>query len=60
MERQPKDNQWDSNRQVNAEKTKLLKQTARLFAGSTLTEQDAITIGRRIKRRVLQKHLRPT
>lgn len=41
-------------------KTKLLKRVARLFAGSNLTEQDVITIGRQIKRRVLRKHYAQT
>lgn len=50
----------DRSNQGNAEKAKLLKRMDRLLAGSTLTEQDAITIGRRIKRRVLQKHYAQT
>ncbi len=60
MKRRAKDNRWDSNRQANAEKTKLLKRMTRLFAGSTLTEQDAVTIGCHIKRRVWQKHYAQT
>ena len=57
MKRRAKDNRWDANRQASTDKTKLLKRLNRLLTESTLTEQDAITIGRQIKRRVAQRHL---
>ena len=45
-------------RQAIAEKTRILTEMQRFFAKSTLTEDDAIKIGRQIKKRVWKKYQR--
>ena len=45
-------------RQAIAEKTRVLAQMQRFFSKSTLTENDAIKIGRQIKKRVWKKYQR--
>ncbi len=58
MKRFPEINWSEVARQAIVEKAKLLEQMNQMFSKSTLTEQDAIEIGRQIKRRVLKKHQR--
>ena len=65
----PKDlkKQMDESREINwsevarqaiMEKTRVLGQMQQLLSRSTLTEQDALTIGREIKRRMWKKSQR--
>ena len=58
MDRFPEINWSEVARQAITEKTRILGQMQQLFAKSTLTEQDAVTLGREIKRRVLRHHRR--
>jgi len=54
----PEINWSEVARQAIAEKTRVLVQMQQLVSKSTLTEGDAVALGRNIKRRVWQKHRR--
>jgi hypothetical protein len=56
MKRFPEINWSEVARQAILQKTQQLGQLNRLLSRSTLTEQDAIDIGRQIKRRVWKRH----
>ena len=58
MRRFPEINWSEVARQAIAAKTQILEQMQQLVSKSTLTEGDAVTLGRDVKRRVLQKHRR--
>lgn len=58
MKRFPEINWSEVARQAIAEKTRVLVQMQQLVSKSTLTESDAVALGRDIKRRVWQKHRR--
>ncbi len=54
----PEINWSEVARQAIMEKTRVLGQMQQLLSRSTLTEQDALTIGREIKRRMWKKSQR--
>mgnify|MGYP001608325782 FL=1 len=54
----PEINWSEVARQAIMEKTRVLGQMQHLLSRSTLTEQDALTIGREIKRRMWKKSQR--
>ncbi len=54
----PEINWSEVARQAIMEKTRVLGQMQQLLSRSTLTEQDALTIGRAIKRRMWKKSQR--
>ncbi len=56
MKRFPEINWSEVARQAISEKTSILGNLQRVFSKSTLTEADAIAIGREIKKRVWKKH----
>ena len=56
MKQFPEINWSEVARQAILQKTRQLGQLNRLLSRSTLTEQDAIDIGRQIKRRVWKRH----
>jgi len=58
MGRFPEINWSEVARQAIIEKTRLLEQMQHLLSHSKLTEQDALKIGREIKRRMWKKHQR--
>ena len=58
MNRFPEINWSEVARQAIAEKTRLLDRMQRLLAHSTLTSEDAQTIGQQIKHGVAAKHHR--
>ena len=59
MSRFPDMNWSEVARQAIMEKTRVLEQMQQLLSRSTLTEQDALTIGRTIKRRMWKKSQLP-
>ena len=58
MSRFPEINWSEVARQAIMEKTRVLGQMQQLLSRSTLTEQDALKIGREIKRRMWKKSQR--
>ena len=58
MGRFPEINWSEVARQAILEKTRLLERMEHLLSDGRLTEQDAVMEGRRVKRRVWQKHRR--
>ena len=58
MGRFPEINWSEVARQAILEKTRLLERMEHLLSDGRLTEQDAVAEGRRVKRRVWQKHRR--
>ena len=58
MVRFPEINWSEVARQAIMEKTRVLEQMQQLLSRSTLTEQDALKIGREIKRRMWKKSQR--
>ena len=58
MIRFPEINWSEVARQAIMEKTRLLEQMQQLLSRSKLTEQDALKIGRAIKRRMWKKYQR--
>ena len=54
----PEINWSEVARQAIMEKTRILEQMQQVLSRSTLTEQDALTIGREIKRRMWKKYPR--
>ena len=58
MSRFPEINWSEVARQAIREKTRVLEQMQQVLSRSTLTEQDALTIGREIKRRMWKKSQR--
>ena len=56
MDHFPEINWSEVARQAIFQKTRQLEQLNQFFSNSTLTEQDAIEIGRQIKRRVWKRH----
>ncbi len=58
MGRFPEINWSEVARQAIMEKTRVLGQMQQLLSRSTLTEQDALKIGREIKRRIWKKSQR--
>ena len=58
MDRYPEINWSEVARQAITEKTRILDQMQKFFSKSTVTEADAIRIGRQIKKRVWQKYKR--
>ena len=56
MDHFPEINWSEVARQAIVQKTRQLEQLNQFFSKSTLTEQDAIEIGRQIKRRVWKRH----
>ena len=58
MGRFPEINWSEVARQAIVEKTQALEQMQRLFSKSSLTAEEALDLGREIKRRVLRKHQR--
>jgi hypothetical protein len=56
MDRFPEINWSEVARQAIVQKTRQLEQLNQLLSKSTLTEQDAIEIGRQIKHRVWKRH----
>ncbi len=56
MKQFPEINWSEVARQAILQKTRQLKQLSRLFSKSTLTDQDALEIGKQIKRRVWKRH----
>ena len=56
MDRFPEINWSEVARQAIVQKTRQLEQLNQLLSKSTLTEQDALKIGRQIKRRVWKQH----
>ena len=54
----PEINWSEVARQAIMEKTRVLEQMQQLLSRSTLTKQDALTIGREIKRRMWKKSQR--
>ena len=56
----PEINWSEVARQAIAEKTRILEQMQQLLAKSRLTEQEAVTLGREVKRGVWRKHRRTT
>lgn len=58
MGRFPEINWSEVARQAIREKTRVLEQMQHLLSRSTLTEQDTLTIGRQIKRRMWKKYPR--
>ena len=56
MGRFPEINWSEVARQAIAQKTQALEQMQRFFVKSTLTEKEAVNLGREIKRRVLRRH----
>ena len=54
----PEINWSEVARQAIMEKTRVLGQMQHLLSKSTLTEQDTLTIGREIKRRMWKKYQR--
>ena len=56
MDHFPEINWSEVARQAIVQKTRQLEQLNQFFSRSTLTEQDAIEIGRQIKRRVWKRH----
>jgi hypothetical protein len=58
MKRFPEINWSEVARQAIAEKTRILEQMQRFVSKSSLTEDEALAVGREIKRRVWGKHRR--
>ena len=58
MSRFPEINWSEVARQAIMEKTRMLEQMQQLLSRSRLTEQDALKIGREIKRRMWKKYQR--
>lgn len=58
MNRFPEINWSEVARQAIAEKTRVLEKMQQLLSKSTLTEEEAVALGRQIKKRVLRKHRR--
>ena len=58
MNRFPEINWSEVARQAIAEKTRLLERMQHLLAHSTLTAEDALTVGQQIRRGVAAKHHR--
>ena len=58
MIRFPEINWSEVARQAIVEKTRVLEQMQQVLSRSTLTEQDALKIGREIKRRMWKKYPR--
>ena len=58
MKRFPEINWSEVARQAILEKTETLERMQRLLSKSTLTEREALEMGRQIKKRVLRKHTR--
>ena len=56
MVRFPEINWSEVARQAIQEKTRVLEQMQQVFSRSTLTDQDALKIGREIKRRMWKKY----
>ena len=56
MKQFPEINWSEVARQAILQKTRQLGQLNRLLSGSTLTEQDTVEIGRKIKQRVWKRH----
>ena len=56
MDHFPEINWSEVARQAIFKKTRQLEQVNQFFSRSTLTDQDAIEIGRQIKRRVWKRH----
>lgn len=56
MNQFPEINWSEVARQAIAEKTSLLERMQTLLSKSDLTPQDALTLGRQVKRRVAGKH----
>ena len=56
MDRYPEINWSEVARQAIIQKTQVLGQMQQWLAGSSLAADEAVTIGRQIKRRVLKKH----
>lgn len=54
----PEINWSEVARQAIVEKTRTLEQMQRLLAGSSLAADEAVQVGRQIKRRVWRKHRR--
>ena len=58
MNRFPEINWSEVARQAIAEKTQVMERMQVLLNKSALTEEEALVIGRRVKRRVARKHRR--
>ena len=58
MNRFPEINWSEVARQAIAEKTRVLEHMQQLLAHSRLTEQEAVALGREVKRSVWRKHRR--
>ena len=56
MDHFPEINWTEVARQAIVQKTRQLEQLNQFFSRSMLTEQDAIEIGRQVKRRVWKRH----
>lgn len=56
MKQFPEMNWSEVARQAIAEKTRILEHLQRVFSKSTITEEDAVKIGRQIKKRMWNKH----
>lgn len=52
----PEMNWSEVARQAITEKTRILEEMQRVFSKSTLTEADAIKLGREVKKRMWNKH----
>lgn len=58
MKQFPEINWSEVARQAIVEKTRILERMRQLLSKSALTHQDAVTLGRQIKRSVWRKHSR--
>ena len=58
MNRFPEINWSEVARRAILDKMQILERMQQLLAHSTLTEQDAIAIGRRVKQRMWRRHYR--
>lgn len=58
MGRFPEINWSEVARQAISEKARILDQMQRLLSKSSLTENEALSLGQKIKKRVWQKHRR--
>lgn len=56
MRQFPEMNWSEVARQAIAEKTRILEQLQRVFSKSAITEEDAVKIGKQIKKNIWNKH----